>query len=269
MDLSSPRYSKKRQCALITVAVGLILVGTCGATNCQTMAGSNWDDYGWPTVITQGEHGQLTVSQQNCGIGFCFSYQGTGTLNLSTGEFSFTVQITGPTGINGVNAGVSSVAFHGMLSNSCNYAYADSVYTYEGGASVNSYDEFTKPCDIPSGETSISTGSWQSVGPFGAAWNQTLLPSSFNFGGRHVREDPDPLDPSGSEACSYQGSPFTQMTTVTGGEWDVDDLSSWGTDWIGPNPLAVTWYRDPLNQGHKEPLVPSDFISRCQSFAQM
>jgi hypothetical protein len=106
-----------------------------------------------------------------------------------------------------------------------------------------SAEDLTKPCDMPSGtpnETTASTEYWDPGTTGGAAWNQTLQPTTFNFGGRYVTEE-SPGD--GTDSCHFPLSTHDPLVRVTGGIWNVDATSVWGSDYVGYNEDAVHYYR--------------------------
>jgi len=96
-------------------------------------------------------------------------------------------------------------------------------------------------CTAPTSETTTSGGWADSEGnPTIHKWIQTLAPSTTNFAGRVVSE----ANPGGGQdTCHFSGSAISPFNAVTGGSWTVDSNNSWGPDYVGWLPSAVTYYR--------------------------
>jgi hypothetical protein len=253
----------------LLLAVYLLSASVFATTTCQTMVGS-WEAPGYPMTVTQDGSGNLavTMTETPCGdgIGPC-TYTGTGTLNLSSGNFSFSVATTEDTLVDYYDTLLVyplSMSYSGTMEAGCNdaqtsnitYNYSSSCvgwfesYGYSASDAAplcatpyvddSAYD-ITEPCDMPSGtpaETTVQVGPWDSGS--GAPWNQTLQPTTFNFGGRYVTEE-SPGD--GTDSCWFSLSIYDPFVHVSGGTWNVDASSVWGSDYVGYSEDMVHYYR--------------------------
>ncbi len=100
---------------------------------------------------------------------------------------------------------------------------------------------FSKPADIPSGETTNfqgwSTGSYATVGQ----WRQVLT-SNVNLDGRQVTEQPG--FGAYQDTCTFSGS-AVPPASLSGGVWNVSFYfpNNWDDDYVGYTTHAVTYYR--------------------------
>jgi hypothetical protein len=147
--------------------------------------------------------------------------------------------------------------FNGTLHNDpCNFCEVDTVGTFAIPASatsatisgtfgnsqvpnssgVNLYARFG--CPVPTGETTAFDGWDATVGK----WKQTVTaPAGTNLSGRVVREA---NAGSGVDTCHFTGSAIAPFNTITGGTWTVNADNTWGDDFVGWFPGAVTYYRN-------------------------
>jgi|HubBroStandDraft_2_1064218.scaffolds.fasta_scaffold06923_7 hypothetical protein len=255
-------------------SICLLSASVFATTTCQTMAGS-WDFPGYSSTITQDSSGNMsvTVTETPCGdgIGPC-TYTGTGTMNLTSNTFSFSVSTTEQTLIDGpIYFGLiypQTMAYSGTIqtggcndvetsnitdtfSSSCASWLETNFYVSPTDAvaecaqySSDDPQEMTAACTLPSGspsETTVSTLFWDTSG--GAAWNQTLQPTTFNFGGRSVSEA---TAVDGTDNCYFPLSNFAPLDHVTSPlpfTWNVDASNVWGSDYVGYSEAAVDYYR--------------------------
>ncbi|MFN0172992.1 MAG: GBS Bsp-like repeat-containing protein [Bryobacteraceae bacterium] len=96
-----------------------------------------------------------------------------------------------------------------------------------------------KQCEWPQSESSRFDRWNEAEGfPTQGLFYGTLFGN--NFGGRRVRES----DPGGGQdGCYFTGSRVQPLTSVTGGEWNVQSDSTYGPDYIGFPPHIVAYYR--------------------------
>jgi hypothetical protein len=254
---------------LLLLIVCLLSASVFATTTCQTMVGSDWSIWGYPTSITQDSSGNLTVTQTEtpCGAGVApCTYTGTGTLNLSTGNFSFST-FTSETALidqggayviypvelsfsgtlqTGCNSGQTSFAADIYPSNCVSWMESHNYTASEATAACAEYSDtspnyLAKSCVMPSGtpaETTAQVGSWDSGG--GAPWNQTLQPTTFNFGGRYVTEE-SPGD--GTDSCHFALSTYDPFVHISFFIWNVNASSLWGSDYVGYTEDMVHYYR--------------------------
>ncbi|MGD0859510.1 MAG: hypothetical protein ABR912_09345 [Terracidiphilus sp.] len=98
-------------------------------------------------------------------------------------------------------------------------------------------------CALPAQETTAFDG-WDAADsePSVGMWKQTVSdPGGDNFFGFAVQE----TDAGGGvDACWFPNQDgVIPTTTVTGGEWMVQDGNTWGEDYVGSLPKTVAYYR--------------------------
>jgi hypothetical protein len=100
---------------------------------------------------------------------------------------------------------------------------------------------FTKPADMPSGETTNfqgwSTGTYATVGQ----WRQVLTTTP-SLDGRQVTEQPG--TGTYQDTCYFTGS-AVPAASLSGGVWNVGFYfpNNWDDDYVGWTTAAVTYYR--------------------------
>lgn len=106
-----------------------------------------------------------------------------------------------------------------------------------GSLDFSSTFTLSKPCDVPTGESTASAG-WDIAIPTRHRWRATLSPSTINFDGRTIGED----NPGGAtDTCWFSGSLIPYQNDVTGSTGTV--VSNQYDDLVGWHPDAVTYYR--------------------------
>ena len=98
-------------------------------------------------------------------------------------------------------------------------------------------------CNLPTKETTAFDG-WDTADslPSVGLWKQTVSdPGGDSFFGFEVQE----TDAGGAvDGCWFPNPDgVLPTTTVTGGEWMVQDGNTWGDDLVGSQPIAVAYYR--------------------------
>ena len=109
---------------------------------------------------------------------------------------------------------------------------------WSNGSSQAGFWSWSKPCEVPSGETTHFDG-WHPSFPTLANFSMTL--SGARMWGRTVTEG---VGPGGSgDSCWFAQSQFPPQTTITGGTWVADAAQAWGADSVGWAPQLITYYR--------------------------
>jgi hypothetical protein len=247
-------------------------------------------------TVTQDGSGDLTVTMTETpcgdGIGPC-TYNGTGTLDLTSNNFTLSVATTEDTLVDYYGTLLVyplNMSYSGTLETGCNLAETTNItdnfssscvgwlegygYSADDAAALcaqyvddGAYD-VTKPCDLPTGETTAGVG-WNATEWGAGAWNQTLQPTSFNFGGRNVTEQ----DPGGGgpDSCWFSGSSYDPFISIGAPPsfdpsytWLVTPDNVWGTDWVGYIAAAITYYQaDPLESLPCSTSFPQQMVIDC------
>jgi len=223
--------------SLLLLNLALFFPGARMFSQCQSAAGSWTSTYNYNWQLTQDGNGNITgtvdVSADGCSTSV---WPVAGTFQ-GGGRFSVTGTNPSPDG----DICVVSFDWNGSINvPGCNTGGG----TWDNSGGTSGSWTWTKPCDIPTGETTSFDG-WDTVLPTVGDWTQSLMPSTINFGGRTVTEQ----DPGGGgpDTCWFSGSNVAQTTSISGGSWTVDGSNHWGADdpdGVGWPPDAVTYYRD-------------------------
>jgi hypothetical protein len=216
-----------------------------GPVPCQSVAGATWTSIydGRTFSLSQDGAGNITGITGNSYKGSCQAF-GPVTSGHFNGGGSFSITVTNPSP-GDPNCIASWFTFSGTVSSAgCDRVTGDFVNDWGSGD-----DEWTKGCDVPTGEMTSSSG-WADFSIYGAfptvhRWRQTLS-GAVNFGGRNVNETFNP----GTDSCWISGSPYGYYSTPPSwNTWPVGSVdgaaatNQWGNDYVGWFPDAVNWYR--------------------------
>lgn len=222
--------------------------------SCHSIAGS-WDQFGWPTSISQGSDGTLNITI----YANVFTLSGSGSYDTETGGYNFTAVTQEPHqkydayGNLIATFNTSSIDFSGHLDSGCHYMTGNPTIFHDYDGTTEQYDhdaasdDFQKDCDVPTTEVSSFENVWFATGTF--AWKGTLSPIDLDFGGRAVQESGQwpPLEGDGQyDSCYWSGSKYPKLG-LTGGTWQVGKEgfsgNDYGDDGIGWWGEAIDYYR--------------------------
>jgi hypothetical protein len=161
----------------------------------------------------------------------------TGTYDHAFGSFSINATLqSDPNGTPEVHC--VSNSFTGFVDKpGCHNAHGTSA----DGIDMN----WSKPCDIPTGEILRPAGQWPDGDPRYAAttfdWFQTLTPAEVNFSGRRVSEAFEQV--AGSDSCWFDKSKYPNDVMIDDGVWLVDETNTYALDEVGYSVAGVKYYR--------------------------
>jgi hypothetical protein len=178
-----------------------------------------------------------------------------GTYDRVFGSVSIAITVlSDPTGTPEVHCINNS--FSGVVDKpGCNSAHG----TTGDGVSLT----WTKPCDIPDGETLRKFGQLPPDGTYTDTtfmWLQTLISSTdanADFSGRHVFETLEQV--LASDTCYFPQSKYPQdaLPGELGGSWWVDETNTYALDEVGYSVDAVRYYR---SRGRTNPSCGQSWI---------
>lgn len=184
-----------RKNALILMGIAALIPTVGQSQTCASAAGNWTDNFGFRWALSQNGAGQINGTVDGSGIIVAcpnpvFNVSGS---FLGSGNFSVVATNPAPPG----NAScVPNFTYAGAINKpGCNTG--NGTFTnFLGSGQWN----WSKPCELPSGETTIATGFGLGTDSTVQRWRQTLLGG--NFSGRTVAEEPAPggtgVTPAGS-----------------------------------------------------------------------
>jgi hypothetical protein len=197
---------------------------------CQSSEGNWSDNYSYRWSLAQASGGYISGTLDVTGNSLSRQYCGTGTWSVTgqnSGTGQFQVDATPPPG-----SYCSRFKYMGTIYKpGCHQG--NGTWQNFGAAYVNNWS-WSKPCDVPTGESTAAVG-WSSDGT-NFVWDVTLSPSSINFGGRTISENVSTTD-----GCWFPTSAIAQQTGVQGNPADVNNNGF--RDVVGWLPFAVNYYR--------------------------
>lgn len=218
-------------------------------SQCTTLSGNTWTE---PQINTPDRTYSLT--QDASGVISGTTYKSICSVQTwpVSGQFrsdgTFTITVNNP----GSDPEDPCIATWYTITGTINAPNCDTMSgTWTNSLPNSGNVTWNKACDVPSGETTTANG-WGDNSPRGyyptlALFWQSLY-GSVNFGGREVNET---FPSQGEDTCYFSGSPYgPYFVPPSWAQWTVGWLdfspgptNSWGYDYIGWNPEAISYYR--------------------------
>jgi hypothetical protein len=196
---------------------------------CTNCSGTRTDNYGYTWILdtTGGQPGTVSGSFTSNGVDGCpnTTRSVSGTHDRTNGQFNINATNPNPpAGTPCANGAVIAdfINYPGTIdSGGCNTGSG----SWSNGQPPGGSFSWSKPCDVPSGDTTYYSNFWgdsnQDVNtsePTVYLWYGQVN-ADRDFTGRTVMEQ---QGPPGNDACWFEGSLALKFDHVTGGSWNVN-----------------------------------------------